>query len=318
MERVAAVSAKSQTEIRPLPEQGAYGERFGNAFGLKRTPTLVATRMHHARIAVTRLQCAEPIDLTTGSFEPEPAFSIGFALQDLLVHRLWLGRRLVHSDGYRQGSVSIVDLESRPSAHISCSFDCLQIYVPRDALDQMSAENGARRIETLTWPRGARDPILVDLARLLEPALMQPGTVETFFIDHVMLALQAHIAHTYGGMRQSPAVVRGGLASWQERRVKEFIEARLDGSVSIADLAAECDLSRSHFARAFKQTCGVTPYQWLMRRRIENAKVRMIETNAPLSDIALACGFSDQSHFTRAFSSIVRMSPANWRRRRIA
>ncbi len=301
-----------------MTTQGAYGERFGKAFGAEQAQTLTATKLERARIAVTRLRCDVAMHHATGRFQPERAFSIGFAQRDLPRHRLWLGGRLVHTDGYAQGGVSVVDLETGPSAEISCPFDCLQVYVPRTALDEMADEMGARRIETLAWPRGDRDPIMTSLAKALEPALARPTATETLFVDYIIMALQAHIAHVYGGMRAPSPLARGGLAPWQERRAKEFIDARLDGELSIAELAEACELSRSHFARAFKQSFGVTPHRWLTERRVDLAKARMIEGRAPLSQIALDCGFSDQSHFTRVFSSVVNMSPALWRREQSA
>jgi AraC family transcriptional regulator len=301
-----------------MTTEGAYGERFGRAFGVETAQTLTATRLERARIAVTRLRCDVAMHHETGRFKPERAFSIGFAQKNLPQHRLWLGGRLVHTEGYAQGGVSVVDLESEPSAEISCPFDCLQVYVPRTALDEMADEMGVRRVSTLAWPRGNQDPVMANLAKALEPALAKPTATETLFVDYIIMALQAHIAHVYGGMRATPSLARGGLAPWQERRAKEFIDARLDGDLSIAELAEACELSRSHFSRAFKQSFGVTPHRWLTQRRVELAKARMIETKAPLSQIALDCGFSDQSHFTRVFSTVVNMSPALWRRERYA
>ena len=66
--------------------------------------------------------------------------------------------------------------------------------------------------------------------------------------------------------------LRGGLSPWQERRAKEAMNANLHGDVSIAELARECGLSNSHFARAFKQATGRPPYQWLLEGRVETAQ----------------------------------------------
>jgi AraC-like DNA-binding protein len=111
-------------------------------------------------------------------------------------------------------------------------------------------------------------------------------------------------------------VFRGGLASWQARRVVAHIDANLTLRVSLDDLARLAGLSNGHFCRAFKQTFGVSAHAYLMRRRIEFAQGAMLKTRLPLSEIALTCGLSDQSHFTRAFRRIVGETPNAWRRAR--
>ncbi|WP_345774973.1 helix-turn-helix transcriptional regulator [Sinorhizobium sp. K101] len=55
-------------------------------------------------------------------------------------------------------------------------------------------------------------------------------------------------------------------------------------------------------------------YRWLLRERITRARTLLLESDAALSEVAISCGFSDQSHFTRVFSSIVGTTPGAWRR----
>jgi transcriptional regulator GlxA family with amidase domain len=73
-------------------------------------------------------------------------------------------------------------------------------------------------------------------------------------------------------------------------------------------------LSTSHFTRAFRASTGLAPFQWLAHRRVDTAKVLLRQRRVSLREIALACGFSDQSHFTRVFSRIVGTSPGTWQR----
>jgi len=115
--------------------------------------------------------------------------------------------------------------------------------------------------------------------------------------------------------RWRPRPTKGGLAPWQERRAKEILAGKLGYDArSYRRQASECRLSSGHFSRAFKQTVGCTAHQWLLMHRVDQAKHLMTTTNCPLSEIALAVGFSDQPHFTRIFSRHANMSPAAWRR----
>jgi AraC family transcriptional regulator len=84
--------------------------------------------------------------------------------------------------------------------------------------------------------------------------------------------------------------------------------------VPLADVARECRLSSSHFQRAFHRTVGMPAHKWLLSRRIELAKEKLRDGRSSLSDVALACGFSDQSHLTRVFKRLVGISPGAWRR----
>jgi AraC family transcriptional regulator len=131
-------------------------------------------------------------------------------------------------------------------------------------------------------------------------------------------ALQAiaHIARATYAPLPCKSIVRGGLAPWQERRAKEMLEAHLDGAVSVIELAAECGVSAAHFARAFRRSTGVPPHRWLLERRIELARQLLQNPAESIADVALACGFADQSHLTHAFRKEVGVSPGMWRRLR--
>src|SRR6185436_18144716 len=107
---------------------------------------------------------------------------------------------------------------------------------------------------------------------------------------------------------------RGGLSSRHERRAKELLRQNLGGNITLDQLAAECGLSIRHFARAFRESTGVPPHRWLLLQRVEQAKELLRRSAQPLVDIALACGFADQSHFTRVFTAVMGASPGNWRR----
>jgi AraC-like DNA-binding protein len=121
-----------------------------------------------------------------------------------------------------------------------------------------------------------------------------------------------------GGATGATAVEpRGGLAPWQARKVRIYIDAHLDRTIRNDDLAALVRLNASHFGRAFRNTFGEPPHEYVIRRRVERAQGLMLSTNAPLSEIALECGLSDQSHLTRLFRRIAGESPRAWRRARI-
>lgn len=112
---------------------------------------------------------------------------------------------------------------------------------------------------------------------------------------------------------EAPSHTRGGLPPGAARRVREHIEAHLSENVDLAALAAVAGFSVYHFARVFKQSTGVTPHFYLMKRRVEQAKEMLARSEAPLAEIALATGFSDQSHLARHFRQILGTTPSQFR-----
>jgi len=93
-----------------------------------------------------------------------------------------------------------------------------------------------------------------------------------------------------------------------------MIDANLDGEVSLDALAKQCCSSSIHFSRAFRQSTGTSPHRWLLHQRVEKAKGLLRDRQSPLSEVALACGFADQSHLTRVFTRLSGAGPAAWRR----
>ena len=115
-------------------------------------------------------------------------------------------------------------------------------------------------------------------------------------------------------MNGSPFPAQGGLSPTRERRAKELLASQLDENMSVAEVATACGLSRTHFTRAFRQTTGTTPHQWVQQYKVEQVKRMLSFTGLPIAEVAAACGFADQSHLTRTFRQRVGLTPAAWRR----
>ena len=265
------------------------------------------------KIAVTRLRSDVGMNERTTVPAREGAFSIHLHMRDSPNHQLWLKGKKVFEGGYRSGTTSLVNLEEEPAARIGNPFDFLQVYVPSGSLDDVAADLGKPPVRELVWPRGGEDAAAAGIARLLVQA-MESERSNTLFAEQILLALRVHVVNTYGAASAARPRTGGGLAAWQERRAKDILESRFAESISIADLARECGLSPSHFTRAFRLSTGMQPYRWLSQTRIAAAKRHLVESDLPLAEIALVCGFGDQSYFTRMFTREVGAPPGVWRR----
>jgi AraC family transcriptional regulator len=149
------------------------------------------------------------------------------------------------------------------------------------------------------------------LARLLSDAVEALGCDA----DRARISLVRAVAMVDESPASALSPRRGGLASWQAKRTLAFIDEHLtEGGTRITELAAHARLSQSHFSRTFKESFGRSPQQFILERRVERAKARMLTTDDKMCDVALACGFADQAHLCRTFRKLVGLPPNVWRR----
>jgi AraC-like DNA-binding protein len=298
-----------------MAKSEGYGQLLGERLRAEQASAIVTRVLRTADMAVTETRCDNPVPGLSGSLQREDAFLVSLTLRDYPNRVYWEDGRLISECDVRAGQTCIHDLKRDPVALLDKPHHHLFFYLPRAALDLIADDADASRIGDLDHqPVGFEDNPISGLGRLLLPALSHRDQMNQLFVDHLLLAVGIHIAQTYGGMRPLSPPVRGGLAAWQVRRATEILSANLDGRVPLKELARECRLSVSHFSRAFRRSMGVAPHSWLLARRVEVAKEKLRDGRLTLLDVALACGFSDQSHLTRVFTRMVGASPGAWRR----
>lgn len=263
-------------------------------------------------IVITRMSY-DKFDLPPSPVIPsDDAFSVITQLTDFQSHKLWRGGSLVYEGGHARGALAITDLRDQWQCHHQSPFDNVRFHIPFSQVKSFANEVGRPEFDGFMCPPGTKDDVVLGLAQALLPALENPQNASQLFLEQVNLAILAHLTQTYGGLH-FPSRKNGVLAPWQERRATDFLAAHLTAQFSIADLATACGLSRSYFIKAFKESFGRTPYRWLMEYRVARAK-ELLLLDTPIAEIAVSCGFADQSHLTRVFSGFVGEAPGTWRR----
>lgn len=254
-----------------------------------------------------------------GLTEPQvkkAGYAVCVHLEEFASYDVWCDGRHCPNPPLEAGTIHISDMRHDWLADIQSSFQVVSFYIPQSAIDEITEANDHKRTETLHCPMAEKtgDAVVANVSMALLPALIRPEQANKLFLDYAWRALAAHLVRAYGSSVERTRNSRGGLSPWQERRAKEMLLADLSGNVTLLDLARACRLSCSHFSQAFRQTVGCPPHQWLLLQRIERSKELILNSDRPLSEIALATGFADQSHFTRVFSRLVNKSPAAWGR----
>jgi AraC family transcriptional regulator len=305
-----------------LPTAGhpddACWRRLGEKCDVEDVPCIVTRSLQSAKIAVTEVRIDKALGRLSDPIPCEDAYMLSLVLRDLPDNSYWEDGRQVAVNTVRTGECLLHDLRRSPRVLIDKPFHSLLLYLPQTALDALAEDAMAPRITDLRYEPGVGvlDETIKTLGLPLLPALRAPEQVSRLFMDHLILAMAAHVAQTYGGMQPSSRPIQGGLAPWQEKRAKDMLAADLTGATPLHEIACACGLSVSHFSRAFRRSTGFPPHAWLLHMRVEAAKAMLRRREAPLSLIALACGFADQSHFTRAFTRRVGLSPGVWRKSR--
>src|SRR5690606_34173170 len=110
-----------------------------------------------------------------------------------------------------------------------------------------------------------------------------------------ILHAESALAELYGALNSKPVIVRAGLASNILRRIDDWIETNLDQTIRLDELAMLANLSEFHFHRMFRLSRGVAPHAWVIERRVDRARI-LLQSDRPIAEIAVACGFSSQSH----------------------
>ena len=248
--------------------------------------------------------------------EPEDAVALIYQVKDLPSHDLWMNGRHQRVPALPRSTMHILDIGVHGEARLGPSYDSINVQFPRAALKAFAEISGSPKVDSLEvraeW--STVNPVVSSLESSLCLALANPGSGNRLVQEHLIFALMAHLATAYGTMQPSPRLTPGRLAPWQVRRAKELLTSDLEKQISLAELSRRCDLSPSHFSRAFKVTTGLSPYAWLQRYRIEVAKQMLRQQRNSLAEIASRCGYADQSHFTRGFMRHTGSTPSAWRR----
>jgi AraC family transcriptional regulator len=167
------------------------------------------------------------------------------------------------------------------------------------------------------WPGlgshiATEDAQIAGLVRSMHAEVEAGCPAGRFFGECLSGTLAAYILGRYAtGHRQELSGSR--LSPAKTRQLLDYIDVNLDAELGLAELAATVGLSQHYFSAVFKNSFGVSPYQFVIRRRVERAKLLLATGRVPIAEIATMLGFSSQSHFTTAFRKATGYTPRSYR-----
>lgn len=224
------------------------------------------------------------------------------------------GKTVASSVLVPQGGLLIYSLKASYQVLIPDPFDAVSFRLDQPALDRVARRMGMSSAPELSEPFVATlDHTLVHLSRALLPALRRPAEMNGLFAGHIQDAVLTHMVERFGRIQPPQEKVPSGLDG-RMQIVRQYMLDHLADDMSAPALAKLCGLSADQFHRAFRKATGLPPHRWLVRERVLRARELLEGTNLPSSEIALICGFADQSHLTRVFSASFGVPPSAWRR----
>lgn len=158
------------------------------------------------------------------------------------------------------------------------------------------------------------DPLIHQISLALKAELELNPHKSRFYAESMAIALSAHLIQRYTADKHLISDCLGGLSKYQLKRAIDYIQAHFTENIPLEATAAEVGISRFYFCRLFKQSTGITPHQYLIKCRIDRAKILLKQhDNSSIAKIALEVGFSNQSHFTKHFKRLVGTTPKKFR-----
>ena len=159
------------------------------------------------------------------------------------------------------------------------------------------------------------DPLIYQIGLSLKAEVESPGLGDRLFVDSLTTALSIHILRSYSSRQQSLREHAGGLSQRKLQQALDYINTYLGEDLSLEAIASTVGMSQYYFARLFKQSMGIAPYQYVIQQRVERAKRLLNQPELSISDIALQCGFANQGHLNLHFKRLVGATPKDFRKK---
>jgi AraC family transcriptional regulator len=153
------------------------------------------------------------------------------------------------------------------------------------------------------------DPLIHQMAITLKTELERNGSGSKLYAESAATFLAVHLVQHYSTLKPCCQRQEGGLSHSRLKQAVDYIHDRLAEDICLDEVAGYVGLSRYYFCRLFKQSTGLSPYQYVIQCRVERAKQLLRRGGLSLGEIAVACGFTHQSHLHRHFKRLTGVTP---------
>ncbi|WP_337885527.1 AraC family transcriptional regulator [Fischerella thermalis] len=219
-------------------------------------------------------------------------------------------------DGYRQteyqtvGTIAIIPAGILHRCLWEENVQFMFVAIEPTLLFSLGAEVDAPEdIELIPQFATKRDPLIQGILLSLQEEVNSNIQANNLYVEQLTTTLVIHLLRKYCVKQPVIATNSDGLPKHKLRKTLEYIHTHLNQDIKLADLAGSVGMSQYYFVRLFKQSMGIAPYQYVIQQRVEKSKQLLKQGKVTITDIALQCGFANQSHFTKHFRQITGVTP---------
>ncbi|HEY9659303.1 MAG TPA: AraC family transcriptional regulator [Allocoleopsis sp.] len=194
-------------------------------------------------------------------------------------------------------------------------YECIEVLLlafEPDLINRITTDSFSAQQTELALRRGQDDALIREIMLALKAELMAGYIAGSLYSESLVATLIIHLIRHYSVSKDLISNYPHQLSDHKIKLVIDYVHEHLDQHLKLAELAALAGVSQYYFLRLFKQHIGVTPYQYVVRQRVERAKQLLKQKTMPIADIALHCGFANQSHLTKLFRQVMGVTPKQY------
>jgi AraC family transcriptional regulator len=203
------------------------------------------------------------------------------------------------------------------SARWRQSLEVIIVALEPEFMAQMVPDGGKVDPAAMLLQLGQKDPFIKAVCLALHHELQQGCPGGRLYGETMGMALSVHLLTHYSTVAPQLSNHRVDanheLSSRRLSQIVDHIQAHLDGDMSLSTLAALLDMSPHYFCHLFKRVMGLPPHQYVIQQRAERARLLLKRRDRTIADIALECGFGNQSHLTKQFKKLYGITPKKYR-----
>lgn len=216
-------------------------------------------------------------------------------------------------DRFREGDICLTPATAPVSVRLHDACEVMGLYLEPALITRLTADVAGVNGLDLVPQFKLNDPLIYQIGIALKTKLETNGVWDRLYAESMAMAISAQLIQQYSTRHLKVRNYASGLSQARLQQAIEYIREHLAQNPSITEIAEIVEMSPFYFSRLFKQSTGLTPHQYLLRCRIEQAKQLLKATNLSIATIATQVGFVDQSHLARHFKRQVGVPPNQFR-----